>query len=94
MAVKLRQECLRDFQSVVEADVRHSGTDPLRFPRDHWNVEAPDIVAYPSVTPTESVESGQCLVDGGLVPHVPIGDAGDLRDLGWYRNLRVDELAV
>ena len=92
MMLQLRQVHLRDFKRVIEVDVGYSSADPLGFVSDYGNVEAPDIVAYPSVTPTESVESGQRLVDGGLVPHVPIGDAGYLRDLGRYRNLRVDEL--
>ena len=58
MAVKLRQERLRDFQSVIEAHVRHSGTDPLRFPGNHRQVEAANIVPYPRIMSAESVELG------------------------------------
>ena len=58
VAVKLRQECLRDFQSVVEADVRHAGARSFGFAGYDRNVEAANIVPYPRILPAESVELG------------------------------------
>lgn len=58
MAVKLRQECLRDFQSVVEADVRHADARSFGFAGDDRQVEAANIVSYPRIMSAESVELG------------------------------------
>ena len=58
MMLQLRQECLRDFQSVVEAHVRHSGTNSFGFAGDDRQVEATDIVSYPRILPAENVELG------------------------------------